>query len=60
MSQGKNKTREGYSENLCNILESMLQVDPEDRPTFEEVRDYLVRELDMNCTGADIIDTPTN
>ena len=39
-----------YSEDMYRILENMLQIQPEDRPTFNELKEYLVREMELNVT----------
>ena len=47
---------ERYSEDLCNILKMMLESSPNDRPSFSELKHFLVNELDMNCTLTDECD----
>ena len=41
---------QNYSEELYRMVEEMLDVDPKNRPTFAELKEYLIREIEMNTT----------
>lgn len=37
-----------YSQQLVEIVRLCLAVNPKDRPTFQDLKQYLAKELDMN------------
>ena len=39
------KFTDQYSEDLCKLLESMLEIEPDNRPTFGSLKEYLVEEM---------------
>lgn len=42
--------QQNYSEELYKMVEEMLDADPKNRPTFAELKEYLIREIEMNTT----------